>query len=71
MNIKTKQRYIDTYKPLVIDFVKTIRLVNYDKMPEPFLPVHGQLYETAPTRIAFVGMETRGLGKHYLLCEAC
>lgn len=62
MNFKTKQLYIDTYRPLVTDFVNSIRSVDYDKIPEPFLPVHGQLYETAPTKIAFVGMETRGWG---------
>lgn len=58
----TKSRYIDTYKPLVTEFVKNIRSVNYDKIPEPFFPIHGKLYESAPTRIAFVGMETRGWG---------
>jgi hypothetical protein len=46
----------------VTEFVKKIRSVDYDKIPEPFFPIYGQLYESAPTRIAFVGMETRGWG---------
>lgn len=62
MSISTRPLFIDTYKPLVKEFVNKIRTVQYDKIPEPFLPVHGQLYEAAKTRIAFVGMETRGWG---------
>lgn len=62
MRINTRQLFIDTYKPLATDFVNNIRAVQYDKIPEPFLPVYGQLYDTAETRIMFVGMETRGYG---------
>lgn len=62
MRKNTRQLFIDTYKPLVVDFVNSIRNVQYDKIPEPFLPAYGQLYDTTETRIAFVGMETRGYG---------
>lgn len=62
MSITIRPLFIDTYKPLVTEFVSKIRTVQYDKIPEPFLPIHGQLYESAKTRIAFVGMETRGWG---------
>jgi|WetSurMetagenome_2_1015567.scaffolds.fasta_scaffold41948_1 hypothetical protein len=58
----TKPLYISTYCPLVKEFADKISAVDYDKIPEPFLPVHGEGYETTETRIAFVGMETRGWG---------
>lgn len=57
-----KQAYIDTYKYLLIDFAKEIKDVTHIGIPEPFLPLHGQLYCEANPRIAFVGMETRGWG---------
>jgi hypothetical protein len=62
MKQNTRQNFIDTYKPLAIDFVKNIRNIQYDKIPEPFLPTYGKLYDTTETRIVFVGMETRGYG---------
>jgi hypothetical protein len=62
MSLNVRLNFISTYKPLVVDFVKRIRAVQYDKIPEPFLPAYGQLYATAETRIVFVGMETRGYG---------
>ena len=62
MNFTTKSNFISIYKPLLTEFVNNIRLVDYDRIPEPFLPVHGRLYESAPVRIAFVGMETKGYG---------
>jgi hypothetical protein len=62
METNTRKKFIDTYKPLAVDFVNSIRNIQYDKIPEPFLPAYGQLYDKTETRIAFVGMETRGYG---------
>jgi hypothetical protein len=62
MDKTIRQSYIDTYKPLLTEFANEIKGSSYTGIPEPFLPVHGKLYETAKTRIAFVGMETRGWG---------
>lgn len=62
MGINIRSLFIDTYKSLVIEFANKIRTVQYENIPEPFFPVHGQLYENAKTRIAFVGMETQGWG---------
>ena len=60
MSFCTRSHYINTYRPLVTQFANQIREINYDRIPEPFLPVHGTLYETVTTRISFVGKETRG-----------
>jgi len=60
--IGAKQVYIDTYKPLVIEFLNKIKGTGHENMPQPFLPLYGQLYDSTPVRIAFVGMETRGWG---------
>lgn len=57
-----RSRYLSTYLPLAAQFAGRVRTVDYDKIPEPFLPVYGTLYETASTRIAFVGWETDGWG---------
>jgi hypothetical protein len=62
MSSSTKSLFIETYKPLVTDFISKIRTTQYDKIPQPFLPLHGQLYHAAQTKIVFVGMETRGWG---------
>jgi hypothetical protein len=58
----THKRYLERYCPLIIDFVESIRNTDYNKVPQPFLPLFGQGYEKAETRIAFVGIETRGWG---------
>jgi hypothetical protein len=59
MSISTRPLYIKTYKPLMTQFIEAIRAVNYDRIPAPFFPVHGKLYEEATTRIAFVGIELK------------
>jgi hypothetical protein len=59
----TANRIVETYQPLVINFINAVSELNFDdKVPEPFLPLYGSLYDTAPIRIAFVGMETKGWG---------
>lgn len=62
MNKDTRTRFLETYKPLVGQFIEAIADVNYDKVPQPFLPLCGDLYEQSETKIAFIGMETRGWG---------
>ena len=57
-----KERFALTYSSLTSEFVSQISRVNYDKIPQPFLPVCGNLYANAKTRIMFVGIETRGWG---------
>lgn len=62
MDKSIKQSYIEIYKPLLTEFENRVKDCSYKGIPEPFLPLHGQLYETADVRIAFVGMETHGWG---------
>ncbi len=62
MTKQTQSRYLETYTPLAAQFVKSIAEVKYNNIPQPFLPVCGNLYDTSEARIAFIGMETRGWG---------
>lgn len=56
-------RFTTVYAPLTETFVKDIAGVDTVGMPEPFFPVFGRNYASAETKIAFVGMETRGYGE--------
>ena len=58
-----KQEFIKLYKPLVIDFLKEIKNIKINGLPEPFLPAIGKNYEKAKYKITFTGMETRGYGE--------
>lgn len=62
MTKQTQDRYLETYKPLVAQFMGSIAEVKYNNIPQPFLPVCGSLYEESKSKIAFIGMETRGWG---------
>lgn len=59
---KIKNDFAATYSPLITEFIENVRHLNCEGIPEPFLPVCGELYPEANTRIMFVGMETRGWG---------
>ena len=46
------------YSPLIEEFLKEIKDVNPNGIPEPHLPVIGENYFSSKTKIAFCGMET-------------
>jgi len=55
-----KEKFIESYLPLLDSFCKEITGISYKGMPEPFFPVFGKNYEGATPKILFVGMETSG-----------
>ena len=60
--MKIKENFTRIYSPLANDFVDLIKDVNYNNIPEPFLPVIGSNYENSKLKFVFVGMETRSYG---------
>ena len=55
--------FINTYKPLLEQFMNKIRGVNPNSLPVPFLPYYGTKYEKFQYKIAFLGWETRNSDK--------
>lgn len=53
-----KEKYIENYSPLWIDFINKLKDVNLCNCPEPHLPVFGDDYENSEYKIAFVGIDT-------------
>jgi hypothetical protein len=66
----TRSRFLETYAPLATQFVESIAEVKYNNIPQPFLPVCGNLYDRSEDKIAFIGMETRGWGNTTDFVEA-
>ncbi|WP_428661961.1 hypothetical protein [Runella sp.] len=63
MNTLLDENFSQVYRPLAADFANAVSEINCkDEVLEPFLPLYGPLYETADTRIVFVGIETKGWG---------
>lgn len=56
------ERYVGIYQPLATQFLERIANTNVSGITEPFLPAAGRNYPTAPCKIVFAGMETRGYG---------
>lgn len=52
-------KFLEKYKPLLVEFFKEIENVNAENLPIPFIPYFGSGYETTLFKIAFVGWETR------------
>ncbi len=57
-----KEKFIETYTPLLTKFIQETESVNKETLPEPHLPVYGEDYENCDYKIAFVGWETRDCG---------
>jgi hypothetical protein len=64
---KTLQHF---YQPLVERFVEELKDVNKTGLPEPFIPVCGEQYNTAEVKIAFIGWETRGENELLDFCNS-
>jgi hypothetical protein len=67
-----KQRVITNYSPLIKAFVADVAgqpAEELRKIPMPFLPLYGDLYEHSPLRLAIIGMETRGWGNTQMFVE--
>ncbi len=58
-----EEKFIETYTPLLTQFMEKVENVITDDLPEPHLPVYGKGYENSPYKIAFVGWETRDNAK--------
>jgi|GEM_PF-1504563 hypothetical protein len=67
----SKSNLMAYYKPLVSDFqqkMKGVAIPGIERMPEPFLPLFGKSYPSAPVRIAVIGQDTKEWGdlRHFL-----
>ena len=59
METITDINFKNTYLPLVEKFIQQIEGIPKENLPEPFIPVYGNLYDQSLFKIAFVGWETR------------
>ncbi len=59
METKTDINFKNTYLPLAEKFIQQIEGIPKENLPEPFIPVYGNLYDQSLFKIAFVGWETR------------
>jgi len=62
MNDILKEKFIEVYSPLVLNFLQKVAGLNVEGIPEPHIPVYGKNYQFARDKIAFFGIQTRGYG---------